>query len=96
MGLTRSPQSNAILRYTARKHNLCGETEKENIWEDILENQLMDDCMQLARLCYDPDFERLKPEYVEGLPEMLKLYSVSGKAAMVSWGQDHLCGFHRL
>uniref|UniRef100_A0A2K6RGL6 Glutathione S-transferase mu 4 n=1 Tax=Rhinopithecus roxellana TaxID=61622 RepID=A0A2K6RGL6_RHIRO len=35
----------------------------------------MDNRMQLARLCYDPDFEKLKPEYLEGLPEMLKLYS---------------------
>ncbi|XP_021527611.1 glutathione S-transferase Mu 2 isoform X2 [Aotus nancymaae] len=74
-GAHKITQSNAILRYIARKHNLCGETEKEKIWEDILENQLMDNRMQLARLCYDPDFERLKPEYLEGLPEMLKLYS---------------------
>ncbi|XP_074237391.1 glutathione S-transferase Mu 2 isoform X3 [Saimiri boliviensis] len=76
-GAHRITQSNAILRYIARKHNLLagGETEKEKIWEDILENQLMDNRMQLARLCYDPDFERLKPEYLEGLPEMLKLYS---------------------
>uniref|UniRef100_F7AUZ4 glutathione transferase n=2 Tax=Cercopithecidae TaxID=9527 RepID=F7AUZ4_MACMU len=74
-GTHKITQSNAILRYIARKHNLCGETEKEKIREDILENQLMDNRMQLARLCYDPDFEKLKPEYLEGLPEMLKLYS---------------------
>lgn len=74
-GAHKITQSNAILRYIARKHNLCGETEEEKIWEDILENQLMDNRMQLSRLCYHPDFERLKPEYLEGLPEMLKLYS---------------------
>uniref|UniRef100_A0A8I5U647 Glutathione S-transferase n=1 Tax=Pongo abelii TaxID=9601 RepID=A0A8I5U647_PONAB len=76
-GTHKITQSNAILRYIARKHNLCecGETEKEKIQEDILENQLMDNRMQLARLCYNPDFEKLKPEYLEGLPEMLKLYS---------------------
>ncbi|XP_011803493.1 PREDICTED: glutathione S-transferase Mu 2 isoform X1 [Colobus angolensis palliatus] len=74
-GTHKITQSNAIMRYIARKHNLCGETEKEKIREDILENQLMDNRMQLARLCYDPDFEKLKPEYLEGLPEMLKLYS---------------------
>uniref|UniRef100_U3BQG3 Glutathione S-transferase n=1 Tax=Callithrix jacchus TaxID=9483 RepID=U3BQG3_CALJA len=74
-GAHKITQSNAILRYIARKHSLCGETEEEKIWEDILENQLMDNRMQLARLCYDPDFERLKLEYLEGLPEMLKLYS---------------------
>ncbi|XP_033077256.1 glutathione S-transferase Mu 2-like [Trachypithecus francoisi] len=74
-GTHKITQSNVILRYIALKHNLCGETEKEKIREDILENQLMDNRMQLARLCYDPDFEKLKPEYLEGLPEMLKLYS---------------------
>nr|XP_045221681.1 glutathione S-transferase Mu 2 isoform X3 [Macaca fascicularis] len=74
-GTHKITQSNAIMCYIARKHNLCGETEKEKIREDILENQLMDNRMQLARLCYDPDFEKLKPEYLEGLPEMLKLYS---------------------
>uniref|UniRef100_G3R0J5 Glutathione S-transferase n=1 Tax=Gorilla gorilla gorilla TaxID=9595 RepID=G3R0J5_GORGO len=74
-GTLKITQSNAILRYIARKHNLCGESEKEQIREDILENQFMDSHMQLAKLCYDPDFEKLKPEYLQALPEMLKLYS---------------------
>lgn len=33
-----------------------GETEEEKIRVDILENQLMDTRMELARLCYDSDF----------------------------------------
>uniref|UniRef100_A0A2K5SGT9 GST C-terminal domain-containing protein n=1 Tax=Cebus imitator TaxID=2715852 RepID=A0A2K5SGT9_CEBIM len=28
-----------------------------------------------ASTCYNPDFEKLKPEYLEVLPAMLKLYS---------------------
>ncbi|CAO2599709.1 Glutathione S-transferase Mu 7 [Lemmus lemmus] len=68
-------QSNAILRYIARKHNLCGETEEERILVDILENQLMDNRMMLGRLCYNPDFEKLKPGYLEQLPGMMRLYS---------------------
>ncbi|KAG8511546.1 Glutathione S-transferase Mu 2, partial [Galemys pyrenaicus] len=55
-GAHRLTQSNAILRYLARKHNLCGETEEERIRIDILENQLMDTRMQLGRICYSPDF----------------------------------------
>ncbi|XP_062960073.1 glutathione S-transferase Mu 2-like isoform X3 [Cynocephalus volans] len=74
-GAHRITQSNAILRYIARKHNLYGETEEEKIRVDILENQLMDTRMQLATVCYSPDFEKLKPEYVEGLPEKMKLFS---------------------
>ncbi|XP_006979549.2 glutathione S-transferase Mu 1 isoform X1 [Peromyscus maniculatus bairdii] len=68
-------QSNAIIRYIARKHNLCGETEEERIRADIVENQVMDNRMQLIRLCYNPDFEKLKPEFLKTIPEKIKLYS---------------------
>nr|XP_014595682.1 glutathione S-transferase Mu 1 isoform X1 [Equus caballus] len=112
-GAHKLTQSNAILRYIARKHNLCGETEEEKIRVDILENEIMDTRMALARLCYNPDFgtwllthgswgsyaalgrpvplprasvseggdscfvpqEKLKPEYLEALPETVKLFS---------------------
>ncbi|XP_008702248.2 glutathione S-transferase Mu 1 isoform X2 [Ursus maritimus] len=74
-GAHKVTQSNAILRYIARKHNLCGETEEEKIHVDILENQAMDTSNELARVCYSPDFEKLRPGYLEGLPDKLKLYS---------------------
>uniref|UniRef100_A0A2K5XY63 Glutathione S-transferase n=1 Tax=Mandrillus leucophaeus TaxID=9568 RepID=A0A2K5XY63_MANLE len=73
-GAHKITQSKAILGCIAYKHNLCGETEREKIWEDSLENQLMDNQMQLARLCYNADFEKLKPGYLEALPAMLKFY----------------------
>ncbi|XP_026533700.1 glutathione S-transferase 2-like isoform X1 [Notechis scutatus] len=68
-------QSNAILRYIARKHNMCGETEEETIKIDMLENHLMDFRLGFAKLCYSPDFEKLKPDYLELLPGKLKLFS---------------------
>ncbi|XP_023597944.1 glutathione S-transferase Mu 1-like isoform X3 [Trichechus manatus latirostris] len=68
-------QSNAILRYIARKHNLCGETEVEKIRVDILENQVMDTRRDLVMLCYNPDFEKLKPKYLEGIPDKMRLFS---------------------
>ncbi|XP_058394712.1 glutathione S-transferase Mu 1-like isoform X1 [Diceros bicornis minor] len=74
-GAHKISQSNAILRYIARKHNLCGETEEEKIRVDILENEVMDTFMHLARVCYSPDFEKLKPEYLEVLSEKVKLFS---------------------
>ncbi|KAK2106861.1 Glutathione S-transferase Mu 1 [Saguinus oedipus] len=80
-GAHKITQSNAILRYIARKHNLCGETEEEKIRVDILENQAMDVSNQLARVCYSPDFadshyeEKLKPEYLEGIPPMMQHFS---------------------
>ncbi|XP_038167041.1 glutathione S-transferase Mu 2-like [Arvicola amphibius] len=74
-GSTKITQSNAILRYIARKHNLCGETEEERIRIDILENQVMDNRFQLVMVCYSPEFEKQRQEYLEGLPEKMKFYS---------------------
>ncbi|NXC36952.1 GSTM2 transferase, partial [Campylorhamphus procurvoides] len=71
-GPTKLTQSNAILRYIARKHNMCGETEQEKQRVDVMENQLMDFRMGFARLCYNPDFEKLKPGYLEELPKKLQ------------------------
>uniref|UniRef100_A0A8D1LHH8 Glutathione S-transferase n=1 Tax=Sus scrofa TaxID=9823 RepID=A0A8D1LHH8_PIG len=74
-GAHKLTQSNAILRYIARKHNMCGETEEEKIRMDILENQAMDVRLQMARICYSPDFEKLKPGYLKEIPEILKCFS---------------------
>ncbi|XP_068774588.1 glutathione S-transferase 2-like [Struthio camelus] len=74
-GATKLTQSMAILRYIARKHNLCGETEEEILRTDLLENQVMDIRMGFARLCYDPNFEDLKPAYLEQLPGKLRQLS---------------------
>nr|XP_004659083.1 glutathione S-transferase Mu 2 [Jaculus jaculus] len=74
-GTHKITQSNAILRYIARKHNLCGETEEERIRVDILENQTMDTRMQMAMVCYSPDYEKQKPELLKSIPEKMSLYS---------------------
>nr|AFM86832.1 Glutathione S-transferase Mu 3 [Callorhinchus milii] len=68
-------QSNAIMRYIARKHGLCGEVEDEKIRVDVIENQCMDFRMEFFRVCYSPDFVKLKPGYVEKLPDLLKQFS---------------------
>uniref|UniRef100_A0A663EJF4 glutathione transferase n=1 Tax=Aquila chrysaetos chrysaetos TaxID=223781 RepID=A0A663EJF4_AQUCH len=71
-GPTKLTQSNAILRYIARKHNMGGETEEEMVRVDMLENQLVDLRTSFAQLCYNPDFEKLKPQYLEQLPRKLR------------------------
>ncbi|NXC38335.1 GSTM1 transferase, partial [Penelope pileata] len=83
-GSTKLTQSNAILRYIARKHNMCGETEEEQLRVDMLENQVMDFRMSLVMVCYNPDFEKLKPGYLEQLPGKLKLFSnfLGGKGGL--------------
>ncbi|KAL6083204.1 hypothetical protein STEG23_010544 [Scotinomys teguina] len=75
-GKNKITQSNAILRYIARKHNMCGNTEEEKIRVDIMENQIMDFRMQLVRLCYSSDHESLKPQYLEQLPAQLRQFSL--------------------
>uniref|UniRef100_A0A803VXF1 glutathione transferase n=1 Tax=Ficedula albicollis TaxID=59894 RepID=A0A803VXF1_FICAL len=52
-----------------------GETEEEIQRVDMLENQIMDFRMSLVMVCYNPDFEKLKPGYLEQLPGKLKLFS---------------------
>ncbi|XP_061843724.1 glutathione S-transferase mu, tandem duplicate 1 [Nerophis lumbriciformis] len=67
-------QSNAIMRYIARKHNMCGETEEEKTRVDILENQAMDFRNGFVMLCYT-DFDKMKPGYLEKLPNVLQQFS---------------------
>ncbi|MEE6459713.1 hypothetical protein FKM82_000708 [Ascaphus truei] len=68
-------QSNAILRYIARKHGLCGELEGEKLRVDLMENQVMDFRRDLVTIAYNPLFETLKGPYLEKLPVTLKRYS---------------------
>ncbi|XP_069046430.1 glutathione S-transferase Mu 3-like [Lepisosteus oculatus] len=67
-------QSNAIIRYIARKHNLCGEKEDEIVRVDILENQAMDFRNGFVILCYR-DYDNQKSAYLEKLPSVLKQFS---------------------
>ncbi|XP_006785619.1 glutathione S-transferase Mu 3-like [Neolamprologus brichardi] len=67
-------QSNAIMRYIARKHNMCGETEDEKVRVDIIENQSMDFRNGFVRLCYT-NFDEMKPDYLKMLPNTLKQFS---------------------
>ena len=49
-------ESNAIIRYIARKHGLDGKTEKEKVYIDMMENLSLSLYMEFARLAYSPDF----------------------------------------
>ncbi|CAJ0953670.1 unnamed protein product [Ranitomeya imitator] len=68
-------QSNTILRYIGRKHGLCGNTENEENFVSLFENESMDFRMRIATLSYDPQFEQLKGPYIEKLPTVLARYS---------------------
>lgn len=68
-------QSNAILRHIARQHDMLGKTEKERVRVDILAEQAMDFRNGWVRVCYNPNFEQIKPEYLANLPKKLDEFS---------------------
>lgn len=68
-------QSKTILRYLAKKYDLEGQTKQQKIQVMMLEQQLTDLVMNFLQTCYNPEFEKLKPNYVKNLPSQLKLLS---------------------
>ncbi|KAK4306257.1 hypothetical protein Pmani_021906 [Petrolisthes manimaculis] len=73
-GDTKVTQSNAIMRYIARKHDMCGKNEEERWRVDVLENQAMDFRNGFTRLCY-MEFNNRKQQYLDTLPATIKLFS---------------------
>lgn len=73
-GDVKVTQSNAIMRYIARKHDLCGKTEAEKVRVDMMENQTMDFRNGFVRICYG-DFDNVKQRYLEALPATIKAFS---------------------
>lgn len=73
-GDVKITQSNAIMKYVARKHNLDGESVKDKAVVDMLLDQAMDLRNGIVRLCYNPNFETLKDDYFKNLPTSLALY----------------------
>ena len=68
-------QSNAILRYIARKHNMLGNTDTEKAMVDLMAEESMDFRNGWVRLCYNPDFENLKEGYLANLESKLEQFS---------------------
>jgi glutathione S-transferase len=49
-------ESNAVARYIARKNGLDGQTEQEKVTIDMFENLTYNFHIDLARVCYGPEF----------------------------------------
>merc|ERR1712045_242500 len=67
-------QSNAIMRYIARKHDMLGKTEEERVRVDMMGEQSMDFRNGMVRLAYNPNFDQMKGPYLEALPEKLDAF----------------------
>ncbi|KAH3876559.1 glutathione S-transferase Mu 4-like [Dreissena polymorpha] len=73
-GDVKITQSNAILRTIARKHNLDGESVQEKAEVDMMLDQAMDLRNGVVRLCYNPDYEKLKDDYFKNIQGSLQLF----------------------
>jgi len=70
-------QSTAILKHIARKHNLiANKTEDEIIKSDMLESEAVDIRTNFSKICYNPDFEKVKVDFIEKVvPSKLEQHS---------------------
>jgi glutathione S-transferase len=57
-------QSQAILRYLARRFNLYGKNEQEMIRCDIVEEALVDGNAELRQIAFDPNFDSRKDKFL--------------------------------
>ncbi|KAF7244978.1 hypothetical protein EG68_10140 [Paragonimus skrjabini miyazakii] len=67
-------QSEAILRYIAEKNNMGGANPKERALLSMINGAVNDLRWAFIRICYSPDFEKLKPEFMASLPDKLKTF----------------------
>jgi len=71
----RLSQSHAILRYLARRFDLVPQTEAERIRVDLAEFEESDLRSTFSTLCYNPDFEKVRPEWAKTLRIKLELWN---------------------
>ncbi|CAL8088609.1 unnamed protein product [Orchesella dallaii] len=75
-GDVKLSQTNAILRYVARKNGLLGNDDTEAMRADLVAAEWADFNAPFVSMCYSPDFETKKPVYLsEVLPVKLKRFS---------------------
>merc|ERR1719354_1133012 len=71
MGDVKMSQSLAIMKFIARKYQhgkLYPEGEEELRWAEAAEGFLIDLRIAWGRLCYNPDFEKLKDGFEREIP----------------------------
>ncbi|KAJ8301663.1 hypothetical protein KUTeg_020650 [Tegillarca granosa] len=88
-------QSNAILRHIGRKYNMLGDTESEKVNVDIMLEQAMDFRNNLMKLVYNPDFEKIKTDYLKKLPGALETFqNFLGDNPWFAGQKITVCDFH--
>lgn len=84
-GEVKLTQSIAILRYLAHKHGLAGRTEQERLRVSLVEQQLSQQREGLRNLCYNDEFDKLKPGFLTGLRgDLERLEAFIGEAEFMA------------
>nr|XP_042895694.1 glutathione S-transferase Mu 1-like [Parasteatoda tepidariorum] len=68
-------QCTTILRYLAEKYGMDGKTEEDKLRVSLSEQQIIDFRMKFFATLLTADFEKTKKEYLEKVPDQLKLIS---------------------
>ncbi|VDL58054.1 unnamed protein product [Hymenolepis diminuta] len=67
-------QSSAILEYIADRHDMVSNCKKQRAILHMLMNSILDFRLSFVKICYSPDFEALKVDFLKTLPEKLKQF----------------------
>jgi len=92
-------QSNAIIHYLGIKYKLNGKTPKEEATVAMLQGEIYDLRMSMARTVYNPDYANLRPAFMETLKTKLKEWDayLAGKKFVlgneVTVADFNLCDF---
>ena len=68
-------QTLAIIRYLGRKYDLNGGSPEEKLNISLMEQQVADLNNAFFALADDPNCDKLKPDYIAGLPSQIQLLS---------------------
>lgn len=66
-GDVKISQSNAIIRYLGRKHDVAGKTEQERIMVDMLLDYYKDLRNSIDNVTYSPDYDNMKSELFDSM-----------------------------
>ncbi|VDO12380.1 unnamed protein product [Rodentolepis nana] len=67
-------QTSAILEYIADTHDMIPNCKKQRATLHMLMNDVMDLRSSFIKMCYSPDFENLKVDFMKNLPDKLSQY----------------------
>jgi len=94
-GDVKITQTNAILRYIATKHNLCGKTTEEQVRVNMMLEETMDVRNAMVRLAYNPKFDELRDGVVAQIKGKFKLYDTYlGERSFFAGDEVTLADFH--